>query len=101
MRVRFDRFYTYAELTETLEAWATEHPSRFSYEAIGKSGQPLMMEPSPPLAHGVNVQSQVCGDGGIRPAVSGGQDDVGSDHFAVGSAGGTGARRTKRAGWRW
>ena len=45
------------------------------------------MEPSPPLAHGVNVQPQVCGDGGIRPAVSGGQADVGSDHIAVGSAG--------------
>ena len=53
-----------------------------------KSGQPLLMaEPSPPLAHGVNVQPQVCGDGGIRPAVSGGQDYVGSDHIAVGSAG--------------
>ena len=37
MRVRFDRFYTYAELTETLEAWASELPSFFGYEAIGKS----------------------------------------------------------------
>ena len=27
MRVQFDRFYTYAELTETLEAWASEHPA--------------------------------------------------------------------------
>ena len=37
MRVRFDRFYTYAELTETLEAWAAEFPSLFAFEAIGKS----------------------------------------------------------------
>jgi murein tripeptide amidase MpaA len=37
VRVRFDRFYTYAELTETLEAWASEHPVLFSFEAIGKS----------------------------------------------------------------
>ena len=37
MRVRFDRFYTYADLGETLEAWAEEHPSRFGYESIGRS----------------------------------------------------------------
>ena len=37
MRVRFDSFYTYAELTETLEAWASEFPSRFAFESIGKS----------------------------------------------------------------
>ncbi len=37
MRVRFDRFYTYAELTETLEAWAAEFPSHFAFEAIGQS----------------------------------------------------------------
>jgi len=37
MRVRFDRFYTYEELTETLEAWASEFPSLFRYEAIGTS----------------------------------------------------------------
>jgi hypothetical protein len=37
VRVRFDRFYTYAELTETLEAWAAGFPGRFSYEAIGTS----------------------------------------------------------------
>ena len=37
MRVRFDRFYTYAELTETLEAWASAFPSLFRLEAIGKS----------------------------------------------------------------
>ena len=37
MRVQFERFYTYAELTETLEAWASEHPTLFSFEAIGKS----------------------------------------------------------------
>ena len=37
MRVQFDRFYTYAELTETLEAWASEHPDTFSLESIGHS----------------------------------------------------------------
>ncbi|MFO7572063.1 MAG: M14 family metallopeptidase [Gaiellaceae bacterium] len=37
MRVRFDRFYTYAELTETLEAWTSAFPSLFRYEPIGKS----------------------------------------------------------------
>ena len=37
MRVRFDRFYTYAELTETLEAWAAEFPPLFRLESIGKS----------------------------------------------------------------
>ena len=37
MRVRFDRFYTYAELTETLEAWAAEHPQLFAVESIGRS----------------------------------------------------------------
>ena len=29
MRVQFDRFYTYAELNETLEAWAAEHSGTF------------------------------------------------------------------------
>ena len=37
MRVQFDRFYTYAELTETLEAWAAEHPRLFAFESIGHS----------------------------------------------------------------
>jgi hypothetical protein len=37
MRVRFDRFYPYAELTETLEAWAAAFPSRFAFESIGTS----------------------------------------------------------------
>ncbi len=37
MRVRFDRFYSYAELTETLEAWAAEFPSLFRFEAVGQS----------------------------------------------------------------
>jgi murein tripeptide amidase MpaA len=37
MRVRFDRFYTYAELTETLEAWAKELPSLLRVESIGQS----------------------------------------------------------------
>ena len=37
MRVQFDRFYTYAELTETLEAWAKDHPELFTVESIGHS----------------------------------------------------------------
>jgi len=37
VRVRFDRFYTYAELTETLEAWASEFPGLFRLESIGSS----------------------------------------------------------------
>lgn len=37
MRVRYDRFYPYAELTETLEAWAAEFPSLFAFESIGTS----------------------------------------------------------------
>src|SRR5262249_11200512 len=37
MRVRFDGFYTYAELTDTLEAWASEFPSLFRFESIGTS----------------------------------------------------------------
>jgi murein tripeptide amidase MpaA len=37
MRVQFDRFYTYAELTETLEAWTSEFPSLFRLESIGQS----------------------------------------------------------------
>ena len=37
MRVRFDRFYTYAELSETLEAWASEHPGHFAFDSIGHS----------------------------------------------------------------
>ncbi len=37
MRVQFDHFYTYAELTETLEAWSAEHAQLFRFEAIGSS----------------------------------------------------------------
>jgi len=37
VRVRFDRFYTYAELTEMLEAWASEFPGLFRLESIGSS----------------------------------------------------------------
>jgi murein tripeptide amidase MpaA len=37
VRVRFDRFYTYAELTETLDAWAAEFPSLIAVEPIGSS----------------------------------------------------------------
>ncbi len=36
-RVRFDRFYTYAELTETIEAWASEHHGLCWVESIGNS----------------------------------------------------------------
>jgi hypothetical protein len=37
MRVRFDRFYTYAELTETLDAWVATFPGLVSVESIGQS----------------------------------------------------------------
>jgi murein tripeptide amidase MpaA len=37
MRVRFDRFYTYADLTETLDAWASEFPNLLRVESIGTS----------------------------------------------------------------
>ena len=30
-RVRFDRFYSYAELQETLEAWAGEFPGPLDF----------------------------------------------------------------------
>jgi murein tripeptide amidase MpaA len=35
--VRFDRFYTYAELSETLDAWAAEFPGLCRIESIGDS----------------------------------------------------------------
>ena len=37
MRVRFDRFYTYAELTETLDAWAKQFPALLQLDSIGQS----------------------------------------------------------------
>jgi murein tripeptide amidase MpaA len=37
VRVRFDRFYDYAALTETLEAWAAEFPELLRVESIGQS----------------------------------------------------------------
>jgi murein tripeptide amidase MpaA len=37
VRVRFDRFYTYAELTETLEAWAAEFAGLLALDSIGES----------------------------------------------------------------
>jgi hypothetical protein len=37
MRVRFDRFYTYAELTETLDAWAAAFPGFLQLDSIGTS----------------------------------------------------------------
>ena len=37
MRVRFDRFYTYAELEETLVAWVSAFPTLCQVESIGKS----------------------------------------------------------------
>ena len=37
MHVRFDRFYTYEALVETLAAWAREHPSLLTVEPIGQS----------------------------------------------------------------
>ena len=35
--VRYDRFYDYAELTGTLEAWAAEAPELFRLESAGRS----------------------------------------------------------------
>jgi len=35
--VRYDRFYDYDELTETLRAWAEEAPQLFALESIGRS----------------------------------------------------------------
>lgn len=35
--VRYDRFYDYAELTGTLEAWAADAPELFRFESIGRS----------------------------------------------------------------
>jgi len=35
--VAYDRYYTYDELTDTLRAWAEEHPSLFAFESIGQS----------------------------------------------------------------
>lgn len=37
MRIRFNRFYTYAELTETLDAWAAAFPGLISLTSIGTS----------------------------------------------------------------
>jgi murein tripeptide amidase MpaA len=37
VRVRFDRFYTYDELTRTLEAWAEAFPGLLRVEPIGQS----------------------------------------------------------------
>jgi murein tripeptide amidase MpaA len=37
VRVRFDRFYTYDELNETLDTWAKEFPKLISIESIGQS----------------------------------------------------------------
>jgi murein tripeptide amidase MpaA len=35
--VAYDRYYTYDELTDTLRAWAEEHPSLHAFESIGTS----------------------------------------------------------------
>jgi murein tripeptide amidase MpaA len=36
-RVRFDRFYTHADIKETLDAWASEFQGLFQVESIGES----------------------------------------------------------------
>jgi hypothetical protein len=36
-RVRFDRFYTYGELNDTLEAWAAEFRGLCRVDSIGTS----------------------------------------------------------------
>jgi murein tripeptide amidase MpaA len=35
--VRFNKYYTYAELTDVLQAWAAAHPDRFRLASLGKS----------------------------------------------------------------
>jgi Zinc carboxypeptidase len=62
VRVRFDRFYTYAELTETLDAWASGFPELCSVEPIGESyeGRPI------PL---VTVTNTKTGPADEKPAV--------------------------------
>ena len=61
-RVRFDRFYTYAELTETLDAWAKEFPGLCKVETIGKSyeGRDLLL---------VTVTNSETGPPDEKPAV--------------------------------
>jgi hypothetical protein len=62
VRIRFDRFYTYAELTETLEAWASDHPSLVSVTSIGRSYEGREI----PLATVTNAET---GPADEKPAV--------------------------------
>jgi hypothetical protein len=52
-RVRFDRFYTCAELQETLEAWAGEFPGLLRVESIGESYESCEI----PLATVTNLET--------------------------------------------
>ena len=62
MRVRFDRFYTYAELEETLAAWTDEFPGLCQVESIGKSYEGREI----PLVTVTNLQT---GPADEKPAV--------------------------------
>ncbi|MDH5280866.1 MAG: M14 family zinc carboxypeptidase, partial [Thermoleophilia bacterium] len=62
MRVRFDRFYSYAELSETLAAWATEFPRLFQLGSIGRSYEGREI----PIATVTNLDT---GPGDEKPAV--------------------------------
>ena len=60
MRVRFDRFYTYAEIVQTLDAWAKEIPSLCRVEPIGQSYEgrniPMILPIWSPTVHRVGHQ---------------------------------------------
>ena len=62
MRVRFDRFYTYAELTETLETWAEAFPALLEVASIGRSYEGREI----PLA---TVTNRETGPASEKPAV--------------------------------
>jgi murein tripeptide amidase MpaA len=62
VRVRFDRFYTYAELEETLMAWVSAFPTLCQVESIGKSFEGRQI----PL---VTVTNQATGRPEEKPAI--------------------------------
>ena len=80
MRVRFDRFYTYAELTETLEAWAEAFPALLEVSSIGRSYEgreiPLKYRELIALAVGITTQCVYCIDGHSQNAVRAGASEA-------------------------